>query len=443
MYQVHGMVPTVWRDNLKVANETIIVVSDVRVVKELLDDRSRETSSRPFFYALDVVSGGNYFALASSGECSSRVRWVRCIMTLKQIVTSGKRGAKQYNLSPQAIQGYIPIMVAETTQLLYDTLHNPEFSLYYMIFFKHLIQSSQDFCSHVSRSIFSFIASVVFGKSATRHNSPEPTQFREYMRQLSRVVSPEAASVDLIPILMYVPERWAPWKRLWRKTRKLQRALYFSLLEHAEQRINSGNRSNNFIKNILDPQSELGLNREMTAYIGGIMIDGGTDTSSTLILSLALCLLKSPDVLQKAQDEIDAVVGNKRLPVSSDINALPYIYPSNDKRCSLKIDPASFIIVVTKDIHRNFVRDLLAPLVSLMPQSMIVKYVLFYGNIWIRNNMNKDLFERPDEFWPERYLLTPDGTKPGLDKDYTIRSTFPFGSGKRLCPGMHLGATNT
>ncbi|PPQ87603.1 hypothetical protein CVT25_005929, partial [Psilocybe cyanescens] len=63
-------------------------------------------------------------------------------------------------------------------------------------------------------------------------------------------------------------------------------------------------------------------------------------------------------------------------------------------------------------------------------------------NIWAIMH-DPDLFERPDEFWPERYLLTADGTKPGLDKDYTIRSTFPFGSGKRLCPGMHLGTTNT
>ncbi|KAH9477256.1 Cytochrome P450 monooxygenase [Psilocybe cubensis] len=53
-----------------------------------------------------------------------------------------------------------------------------------------------------------------------------------------------------------------------------------------------------------------------------------------------------------------------------------------------------------------------------------------------------DLFERPDEFWPERYLLTPDGTNPGHKKSYTIRLTLPFGSGKRICPGIHLANTN-
>lgn len=48
------------------------MLSDMIVVKELIDDRSHETSSHPFLHALDAITGGNYFALATSGECSSR-----------------------------------------------------------------------------------------------------------------------------------------------------------------------------------------------------------------------------------------------------------------------------------------------------------------------------------------------------------------------------------
>lgn len=50
--------------------------------------------------------------------------------------------------------------------------------------------------------------------------------------------------------------------------------------------------------------------------------------------------------------------------------------------------------------------------------------------VYLYSPQYQDLFERPNEFWPERYLLTSDGTKPDLDKDYSIRSTLSFGSGK-------------
>lgn len=54
---------------LKVANETIIVLSDVTIVKELLEDRTNETSNRPFFHSIHAVTGGDYFGFAPSGEC--------------------------------------------------------------------------------------------------------------------------------------------------------------------------------------------------------------------------------------------------------------------------------------------------------------------------------------------------------------------------------------
>ena len=42
---------------------------------------------------------------------------------------------------------------------------------------------------------------------------------------------------------------------------------------------------------------------------------------------------------------------------------------------------------------------------------------------------DEDAFDEPDVFDPERYLLTPHGTKPGYD-DSAFRSTLMFGSGR-------------
>ncbi|THU86336.1 hypothetical protein K435DRAFT_763477 [Dendrothele bispora CBS 962.96] len=46
-----------------------------------------------------------------------------------------------------------------------------------------------------------------------------------------------------------------------------------------------------------------------------------------------------------------------------------------------------------------------------------------------------ETFENPDQFWPDRYLLTKYGTKPGVD-DSSFRDNIIFGAGRRICPGI-------
>ncbi|KAH9476395.1 Cytochrome P450 monooxygenase [Psilocybe cubensis] len=218
--------------SLKVASGTIIVLSDMQSVKDILDDRSSETAFRPSLHAADVVTEKKYIPLANPDNHVWRM---------------GRR-AIQPLVSHQAVQEYLPVAELETTQLLHDIIHNPD-----------------GLCHHISRYTFSFIASVVFGKAAPTSDSPELAHFNNYMRHQSSTVSPEAAPVDLIPILKYVPERWAPWKQLWTETRRLQRSLYYSFLEQSERRIESGAKSGAFIERIMDRQEELKLTREMVA----------------------------------------------------------------------------------------------------------------------------------------------------------------------------------
>jgi cytochrome P450 len=60
-------------------------------------------------------------------------------------------------------------------------------------------------------------------------------------------------------------------------------------------------------------------------YLGGMLIEGGSDTTSFFIQSLVLALVAFPEVTRKAQEEIDHVVGPHRLPTTEDFEHLPYI----------------------------------------------------------------------------------------------------------------------
>uniref|UniRef100_A0A8H8CFE4 Cytochrome P450 n=1 Tax=Psilocybe cubensis TaxID=181762 RepID=A0A8H8CFE4_PSICU len=361
----------------------------MRTVKELLDDRSAEFASRPAFSGMDAVTGGRYFVTAPAESHYWKI----------------SRKVIQPLVSPQAVQKYHPLADMETTQLLYDILHKPE-----------------AFYDHITRSTLSFITSVVFGQRTPKHDSPIALSFREYIEQFSRVFSPESAPVDFIPALMYVPERWAPWKKMWKETQAMQHALYFKLFGEVEKRKRAGMNDECFVANMLERQEELALERDTIAYICGVLLDGGAETTASFLQNLILCLVKSPAVLKKAQMEVDSVVGD-RLPDFNDIKSMPYVQ------------------AVIKETHRFLPTAPTAIPHASVDDSEYRGYIIPKKTPVL---INVYLYERPEDFWPERYLLAPDGTISGLpDGMGYARTTLSFGSGKRLCPGMYLANTNT
>lgn len=52
---------------------------------------------------------------------------------------------------------------------------------------------------------------------------------------------------------------------------------------------------------------------------------GGADTTVSALITFFLAMTVFPEVQIKAQEELDRVVGNARLPVNTDKGTLPYI----------------------------------------------------------------------------------------------------------------------
>lgn len=69
--------------------------------------------------------------------------------------------------------------------------------------------------------------------------------------------------LDLIPILRYVPERWASWKGISKEVRRLQRKLYFGLVERCRLRIKSDRRNHCFMEYVLENQEKYNMSDEM------------------------------------------------------------------------------------------------------------------------------------------------------------------------------------
>ncbi|KAJ7642170.1 cytochrome P450 [Roridomyces roridus] len=375
--------------SLKLGTNTMIVLTDPKFVKELTEIRNASTSDRPASHIVELVTGGFHVGLGRYGDT-----WRTQRKTAHAI------------LGAQAVARLLPIQRAEATQLLYDLLSTPE-----------------GFFTHVERYSHSVIMSALYGIRSPRYDSPELTAFFRMIHEWGAIHEPGATPpIDLFPTLKLVPERFAPWKQRARRIRESQRELYFGLLDKTRERMSKGERNGCFIE-VLEREEEFGFHREMTGYFAGTLMEAGSETTSSSLKTLILCLVAYPEVQQRAQAEIDRVVGAERLPSLENVQKLAYIRA---------------LILETHRFRPNL--PLLMPHATTAPE-MVISYMIPSGstifvNLWGISH-NPELYDDPDNFVPERYLRSENGTKPGVDAS-SLKPTLPFGVGRRSCPGIHL-----
>jgi len=142
-------------------------------------------------------------------------------------------------------------------------------------------------------------------------------------------------------------------------------------------------------------------------------IDNIAATLQTFILTMTMF----PETQQKAQEEIDRVIGSERFPSFEDRSSLPYV-EALICEC-LRWHPAS----PTGVAHYTTEDDILEG--YYIPKGSLVKF-----NTWVVSQA----CDNPGSFQPERHLL-PDGE---ISPDSRISSGFlygTFGFGRRVCPG--------
>jgi cytochrome P450 len=132
--------------------------------------------------------------------------------------------------------------------------------------------------------------------------------------------------VDILPFLHYIPERLlGMWKSRASAVGKEMNELYSQYLDIVINRRAKNINKDSFMDKVLEQNEKLGFNRHQLYFLGGVMMEGGSDTSSAIIIATIHAMTKWPEVLAKAQREIDSVIGEDRTPVWEDYEKLPYI----------------------------------------------------------------------------------------------------------------------
>jgi len=122
-----------------------------------------------------------------------------------------------------AANKYRPVQTFESKRLLYDLICDPE-----------------NYENWVQRFSAGFSIRVGFGKAMETGRESFIQTLIEILRELERTASPGAYLVDYLPILMYLPEWLAPFKKEGRKLRERERNFYLELQSDVEDQIQKG-----------------------------------------------------------------------------------------------------------------------------------------------------------------------------------------------------------
>ncbi|KAK4269066.1 hypothetical protein QN277_022271 [Acacia crassicarpa] len=249
-------------------------------------------------------------------------------------------------------------------------------------------------------------------------------EFRKLADDFAVINTGVANIGDFIPWLNFLDSQ-GYIKRTKDFSAKFDRFLEHVLKEHEERRKGLENYVAKDMVDVLlklteDPTLEVKLQRNSVKAITQDLLIGAIDTSSATIEWGMSEVLKNPEILKKATDELDIVVGRDRWVEEKDIVNLPYIE------------------AITKETMRlHPVASLLPPTTSAVDgDSKVVGYDIPKGaqvivNVWAIGR-DPAIWENPNEFNPERFI--------GKDIDVTGNNfeLLPFGAGRRICPAYPL-----
>ncbi|KXN81232.1 O-methylsterigmatocystin oxidoreductase [Leucoagaricus sp. SymC.cos] len=287
----------------------------------------------------------------------------------------------------------------------------------------NLLTTPDEFQIHIRNGVGGSILSLAYGFPIKRVNDPWIKLAEQGMHSLTSAAAPGKYAVDVIPALKYLPA-WFPGAGFQREAKEWKKtfARFFEVpFKAAKKGMMDGTVKPSFLSRSLEEIADSPAKERLEQVIeniSGMFSAGGTDTSVTAVTNFIAILLLFPEVQEKAQVEIDAVIGPNRLPELSDKASLPYLKAV--LKGLLRWKP----VVPTGPPH-------MASEVDVYRGYYIPKGAIIMGNSWATGIMHDEkIFPEPFQFDPTRFLtpcgqVNPDKSIPNPEAVCT------FGYGRR------------
>ncbi|KAJ7586756.1 putative CyP450 monooxygenase [Mycena floridula] len=369
--------------SLTIFGQKIIVLGSVETVTELFDKRPTNYSSRPEAYMLRHLMGyDRLLAFMPYGD-----------------IWKHQRNVFESYFRQREIPKFHQTLIRETHMMLH-----------------HLLEAPERFLEHCRLLFGATILDIVYGLKNVGHEDPIFITAELSIQSLGEAAIPGRFWVEQIPLMRYIPA-WMPGAGFQRKAR-IWRSWGEDFLNipwnRAKQNMQHGTVQPSFASKMiekLDGDDASSLEQETFKPVAAIAYAGGSDTTVATLQSIFLAMCLFPNVLKRAQAELDRVVGEHRLPTFGDKLQLPYI------NALMKAVPH---FSLEDDVYRGY---------------FIPKGSLVIGNSWGLLHDPALFGPNTDDFSPERFLSEDQQLNPNMPD-----TIFGFGYGPlhRRCPGRHL-----
>ncbi|KAK3368604.1 putative cytochrome P450 [Podospora didyma] len=360
---------------MKLGPQKFVLVGTLDATRDLLDKRNAIYSSRPHQpMAGECLSKGLRSLFMPYGD-----KWRTCNKLHVSV------------LNARISNTYKPIHDLESRQLMLE-LSGPD--------------AGERFSFYFFRYSASLIYSLAYGIRLTTGTEPEAKAVDDFMTQFNQIFI-QRWLVDIMPWLNILPKALAPWKRFGDRVHEEEGRFLRNVLNVGESKPGW-----NWAKSMLSAKETKNMSRTELSYIIGNLYEAGSESSAVVMSVFVMAAVLYPEMMQKAQEEVDRVVGPDRMPTFDDLANLPYIHAIVKELLRWRpVTPGGIPHAVTEDDEYMGYR---------IPKGTCVLPV--YWAI----AMDPELFENPEEFVPERWIKNPDVP------------LFSFGFGRRICTGRHL-----
>ncbi|KAJ3567899.1 hypothetical protein NP233_g6061 [Leucocoprinus birnbaumii] len=222
---------------------------------------------------------------------------------------------KNYSGRPHSIlavtEHFNPIQTVEVHRLVHSIIQEPE-----------------TWVSSVARCMASILTTGVYDKPLK--DDEADGLIKDIIRlndELINAMDSGQNYVDFLPFLEYIPGM--PYRARAAAYYQLAERTYKKLMDEAKANYEAGKPAKSVAARVLESQDtdcdyrEQYWSDEHQALASFYL--AGSDTQSIASQSLILALALNPHVMEKAQAEVDSVVGSDRCPTYADETSLPYI----------------------------------------------------------------------------------------------------------------------
>ncbi|XP_047945828.1 ferruginol synthase-like [Salvia hispanica] len=172
------------------------------------------------------------------------------------------------------------------------------------------------------------------------------------------------------------------------------------------------------IFDLMEESDEYDFNFKDIRHLFVDLFVGGSDTTQSTVEWAMTELLANPEKMSNAKNELKSVIGEKKQVEESHISRLPYLQALIKETLRLH-PPVPFL--VPRQVDREVkIGDYIIP-----------QHSQVFVNAWAIGS-DSSIWPNPTSFKPERFLNNNIEFK---GQDFEL---IPFGSGRRMCPGLPL-----